>query len=308
MQGAEMHEVGTSLAKILDENQSSIGYIAIRGIVKPLGAPLYSINDKHITGVIQKLSIKEHVVARTSAGFWSDQEHTVQKVYNIVPFVLRQGPHRVEIVDPLSADILDMAVVSDSFKPSVPTLIDHLWSFLTGVRQRGLQSTEEILREGAVMTGIGELSKSATEPNTFILQPPLSGAPFYLTSMSITSLIRKLEGHKRVYRLLCLMFGTIGLAIAGIIVRRYWKSREAERLAEELKQSLAQSRKERRQRVRDKDLREDQLCVVCRTNAREIILLPCGHVCLCENCSNDINVDCPVCRTTIQQKAPAYII
>lgn len=38
--------------------------------MKPLGEPLRSINKKDVTGVIQKLSIQEHVVARTSAGFW----------------------------------------------------------------------------------------------------------------------------------------------------------------------------------------------------------------------------------------------
>lgn len=49
---------------------SKIDYIAIRGIVKPLGEPLTSINNRKITGVIQKLKIKEHVVTRSTAGFW----------------------------------------------------------------------------------------------------------------------------------------------------------------------------------------------------------------------------------------------
>lgn len=104
------------------------------------------------------------------------------------------------------------------------------------------------------------------------------------------------------------MFGAIGLLIGGIVFRRYWKDKTEQRMAEELKQSLAASRKERRQRVRDIDLREDQLCVVCRTNPREIILLPCGHVCICEDCADDITDYCPVCRTKITQKTAAYII
>lgn len=72
-------------------------------------------------------------------------------------------------------------------------------SFLIlGIRQRGLQSTEELLREGSVMTGIGELAK--TKSKTLALQPPLNGTPFYLTSMSISSLLRKLDERKRTYR------------------------------------------------------------------------------------------------------------
>ncbi|XP_076626757.1 mitochondrial E3 ubiquitin protein ligase 1 [Colletes latitarsis] len=304
---ADLHEVGPQLEDLVDNSAGTkIGYIAIRGIIKPLGKPLISINNKRITGVVQKLKIKEHVVARTTAGFWSEQERTVHKVYNTVPFVLQRGYHSVEVLEPLTADILDMDVVSDTFEPSAPSFADHLWSWFTGVRQRGLQSTEELLREGAIITGIGELTR--TKSKTLTLQPPLDGTPFYLTSMSISSLLRKLDDRKRTYRLLCLMFGAIGLLIGGIVFRRYWKDRTEQRLSEELRQSLAASRKERRQRVRDNDLRDDQLCVVCRTNPREIILLPCGHVCLCEDCANDITNDCPLCRTPITQKAAAYII
>lgn len=103
------------------------------------------------------------------------------------------------------------------------------------------------------------------------------------------------------------MFGAIGVFIGAMVARRYWKDRTEQRLAFELRQALAESRKERRQRVRDKELRDDQVCVVCRTNPREIILLPCGHVCLCEDCSVDITSGCPVCRAPISQKSPAYI-
>lgn len=71
LQDAEFHEIGPQLGKIVDTNtDSKINYVAIRCFVKPLGKPLNSINDKKITGVIQKLKIKEHVVARTTGGFW----------------------------------------------------------------------------------------------------------------------------------------------------------------------------------------------------------------------------------------------
>lgn len=109
-------------------------------------------------------------------------------------------------------------------------------------------------------------------------------------------------------RWLCLIFGAIGVVIGGVVVRRYWKSREEQRLANEMRRELAASRKERRQRVRDTDLREDQRCIVCRIHPREIILLPCGHVCLCEDCSEHITNGCPICRKPIAQKQPAYIV
>ncbi|KYN02310.1 Mitochondrial ubiquitin ligase activator of NFKB 1 [Cyphomyrmex costatus] len=310
VKNVELHDVGPDLENLLDKSlNNKVDYIAVRGIVKPLKESLLSVNKKDVTGVIQKLSVREHVVARTSAGYWSDQERTIHQVYHMVPFVLQNRWYRVEITDPLSADILNLDVISDNFQPSVPTILDHIWGFFIGVRQRGIQSTEKMLREDSIITAIGELSRSKTESNYLILQPPLNRCPFYITSMSITSLMRKLDDHKKIYRqLFCLMSGTIGLVLGGIMVRRYWKNKQQQRLADQLRQSLETSRQERRQRVRDRDLREDQICVVCRINAREIILLPCGHVCICEDCSVSINNNCPVCRTQITQRAAAYIV
>ncbi|XP_011170586.1 mitochondrial E3 ubiquitin protein ligase 1 [Solenopsis invicta] len=309
IKNVELHDIGTDLESLLDKSSNNkVDYIAIRGIVKPLRESLQSINKKDVTGVIQKLSVREHVVARTSAGYWSDQKRTIQQVYHTVPFVLRNKWYSVEITDPLSADILDLDIISDNFQPSAPTITDHVWGFFTGVRQRGIQSTEKMLREDSIITAIGELSKSESESNYLTLQPPLNGSPFYITSMSITSLIRKLDDRKKIYRIFCLMSGTIGLVLGGIMVRRYWKNKQEQRLADQLRQSLEISRQERRQRVRDRDLREDQICVVCNTNAREIILLPCGHVCICEDCSVSINNNCPICRTQIVERAAAYIV
>lgn len=309
VKNVELHDVSPSLKDLVDKTPNGkIDYIAIRGNVKPLGESLQSINKKDVTGVIQKLSVREHLVARTSAGYWSNQERTIQKVYNVVPFVLQKGWHSVEILDPLSADILDLDVISDRFEPSVPSFVDHIWGFFIGVRQRGIQSTEKMLRADSIVTAIGELTKPGTKSGNLTLQSPLNGSPFYITSMSITALIRTLDDRKKMYRIFCIISGLLGLILGGIITRRYWKNKREQRLAEELRKSLEASRQERRQRVRDRDLREDQICVVCKENAREIILLPCGHVCICEDCSVSINNTCPVCRTHITQKAAAYIV
>lgn len=67
----ELYDVGPDLENVLNNStHNKIDYIAVRGLVKPLGKPLQSIDKKNVLGVIQKLSVKEHVVARTSAGFW----------------------------------------------------------------------------------------------------------------------------------------------------------------------------------------------------------------------------------------------
>lgn len=68
------------------------------------------------------------------------------------------------------------------------------------MRQRGIQSTEKMLRENSVITAIGELSRSQTKSDILNLQSPLNGSPFYITSMSITTLIRNLDDRKKLYR------------------------------------------------------------------------------------------------------------
>lgn len=62
----------------------------------------------------------------------SDQEHTLQEAYNSIPFVLQKGKTKIEVVDALAADVLDMEIISDFFEPSAPTFADHLWGFFTG--------------------------------------------------------------------------------------------------------------------------------------------------------------------------------
>ncbi|KAH0561686.1 mitochondrial E3 ubiquitin protein ligase 1-like [Cotesia glomerata] len=307
VKNVQICDVGVNLHDIVKSSETDkFNYVAFRGIVKPLSKPLNGINNPAITGVIQRLIVKEHVVARTTAGFWSNEERIVQDVYNTVPFALQNGSAKVEVTDALSAEILDMDVLCDEFKPNAPTVADLIWEFFTGFRQRGMQSTEEMLREGVTMTGVGELTLD--KAGNLTLQPPIDGTPFYLTTMNVGSLLRKLDERRRVYKCLCIIFGTVGLVVGGMVVCKYRRARKEKRISEEKRQNLEESRKKRRQRVRDSELREDQICVVCKENPREVILLPCGHVCLCEDCSASINDYCPGCRAVIEQKNAAYII
>jgi len=48
-----------------------------------------------------------------------------------------------------------------------------------------------------------------------------------------------------------------------------------------------------------------KMCKVCEENFLEIVLIPCGHVCLCLACSERIKV-CPICRTQADQKLRVY--
>ncbi len=71
-----------------------------------------------------------------------------------------------------------------------------LAGFFTGVRPQGLQKTEEMVREGVLMTGIGELAISEDQ-TSLRLQPSQDGLPFFLTSLPLNTLTKKLESEKQ---------------------------------------------------------------------------------------------------------------
>lgn len=97
--------------------------------------------------------------------------------------------------------IVDMDVISDKFEPMSPGVIDHVWGFFSGVRQRGLQTTEEMLREGSYITAVGELHKTST--GVLKIQPSKEGLPLYLTTATKTTLLKRLASSRDVLRYVC---------------------------------------------------------------------------------------------------------
>lgn len=54
---------------------------------------------------------------------------------------------------------------------------------------------------------------------------------------------------------------------------------------------------------------DDDLCSVCMHNQKEVVLQPCGHRCVCQQCCDRImneNKQCPVCRGTISTFVRSY--
>jgi len=89
------------------------------------------------------------------SGFWYDSRRTIQEYSNHVPFSIGKG--LAEVSDWSEATELDLDVTYDKFEPAGSSWSDHLWGWATGDRQRGVQSTEKMLVNGADMTVIGEL-------------------------------------------------------------------------------------------------------------------------------------------------------
>ena len=54
------------------------------------------------------------------------------------------------------------------------------------------------------------------------------------------------------------------------------------------------------------EIDENACCVVCLENKKNVLLLPCKHVCSCDGCSKML-MDCPLCRAKISEKTTVFV-
>lgn len=56
----------------------------------------------------------------------------------------------------------------------------------------------------------------------------------------------------------------------------------------------------------DKSKEENnKLCCICLDQPKSIVLLPCGHICVCEGCGKSVQ-QCPLCRENVQGRSKVY--
>ncbi|KAG4078824.1 hypothetical protein HA402_015414 [Bradysia odoriphaga] len=301
---AKQYPVDDSLKEIVKQSpDGKINYGIIRGTVKPIGQPIQSVMSPSVTGVLQVIKLSEHRIARGFAGFWTEQRKLIHVSSNEVPFTINNGNVGVEIIDGLGSEILDLDVVYDNYEPSSLSFFDHIFGFFSGVRQRGLQTTEEVLRDGSFITAVGEID---LDGNSLRLQSSKMG-PMLLTTATKNTLVRKFEEAKSSMLFKVIICSTISAVLVGVIARKFYLKKKQERQDRELQEALDHSRRTRRANTRQTNILEKDMCVVCVSNPKEVICLPCGHVCLCEDCSLKIKVSCPICRAKIDTKAAAFV-
>jgi hypothetical protein len=66
-----------------------------------------------------------------------------------------------------------------------------------------------------------------------------------------------------------------------------------------------QAQAQERARAQARELEDQRLCIICMDRARDTLILPCGHLCLCGPCNVDAAARpaprlCPMCRRPVQ--------
>lgn len=220
----------------------------------------------------------------------------------------------VQIIEGLSADRIDMSVVRDEFTPAAFSLSGWLGGWLAGIQPKGTQEIEEMVIDGSLMTAVGELVMN--RDGSMQLRSPTNSdraLPFILSTLPYNALINTYETLLSVCKWSLVCFGGVGIVLCYLMVRKWLRLRYGRRHAREEDDILRDLRESRSTPEENDDLPDWQRCVVCLVRNREVIVLPCGHVCLCADCmvlinrQNTLQRNCPMCRRRIEQIARAFV-
>ncbi|XP_062871342.1 mitochondrial ubiquitin ligase activator of NFKB 1 [Trichomycterus rosablanca] len=305
---AKKISIDQNLESILaDAPGKCIPYAVIEGVVQSVKETLSSQFVDNCQGVIARLTLKEKkMVWNRTTHLWNDCEKVIHQRTNTVPFNLASHDDsvraKVRVMRPLYSE-LDLETTYENFHPATSSFTRIVGHFLSGERPQGVTETEEMLRLGAEITGVGEL---VLDSGVARLQPPKYGLSYFLSRLDHKILLEHHESRARFWRRLTALMGVAACAsLIYVLWRRYtWhKERKKEREIAEKFEEL------RRRRIEGE---EENLsagaCVVCLSHQRSCVFLECGHVCACWQCYRALATPkkCPMCRATIDRAVALY--
>lgn len=201
---------------------------------------------------------------------------------------------------------LDLETTYENFHPTVQSLSSVIGHFLSGERPKGIHETEEMLRVGDSVTGVGEL---VLDNNLIKLQPPKQGFSYFLSRLDYDALLRKQSNSVRLWRILTVVFGVTACSTLLLIL---WRRYEHHRRSRKERSMLEEFSKQQKKRMRELKVDESSVspntCSVCLSRERSCVFLECGHVCTCTQCYDALPAPkkCPICRATIDRVVTLY--
>ncbi|KAJ7306557.1 hypothetical protein JRQ81_009921 [Phrynocephalus forsythii] len=269
------------------------------GVVQSVKETLSSQFVENCRGVVQRLTLQEHkMVWNRTTHLWSNQEKIIHQRTNATPFGLvpqdGQADPTVRVMRPLEAAELSLETVYEKFHPSVQSFTDAIGHYISGERPKGLRETEEMLRVGTVLTGVGELVLDSHQ--AIKLQPPKEGMRYYLSALDFDALLRKHEASVRLWRVLTVVFGLASCAVLFLILYKQYRRHLERQRPRQMQETMAAG--------------DDaaSTCIICMSGHRSCVFLECGHVCSCDKCYQALPSPplCPLCRQEIIRVVPLY--
>ena len=211
----------------------------------------------------------------------------------------------VSVLDPLWAEELELTTIYDKFEPVTTTLAENVLNIAAGDRIKGYQTTEKMLLEGTKLTGIGELRLSGGK---LILQQPKNSLRYILSPLTFEAILNRERDRVKNWKWVSLVLAvSSGICICYWlfkVVRKWWRIRQQRKAIEQIRAEAAAGAE--RGIVRQDGMDQDMLCVICLERPRDIVILNCGHVCACRECSEQLE-NCPICRRNIDRLVPTFV-
>ena len=235
-----------------------------------------------------------------------------------VPFCLQKlfwreedGDADLYIIEPSEAEYLMEGLTStfDKFEPNRSSFMQRMTDRIFGDVSEGTQVSEEMLLCDTLLVGFG---KVALVDGKMQLRKPDSGEGYILTQLTKSEIIRRFENKVTVFRVLFYITGFIGIGIVMYLIRKHYKAwklkRDNERFLDEVRNVRIERATEANRNQNVDSAEDDNTCVICLTNPREVILLNCGHICTCAECVIVLPrpITCPVCRQAVERYLPVY--
>lgn len=309
LQKAPTVDIGPDLSSVINQYPDKIlPYAVIRGCVTAVEGTLESSTG--MNGVIKITTLHEITAKRFGDSWDVDKMPPVNEFRESVPFALKpllnsnEATNFLVTVENPFESIWENLVIptSSCFTPSNSSVNSVVMGAVGRAKLLGVRKTEKFLPIGTIVTGIGRLVMDEQDGGLKLQQPLKDGSfcPYILTTLDYQDFIRKLELRRNIQRV------AIGMTLtfaAAIIIRKtygWWKQYKLNLLRNSLMRE--------RRNVNLDNLCRCQTCLVCLLNPREVIILNCGHVCVCADCIMKLNGLCPVCREPIVASHKAYIV
>lgn len=310
---AQNLELDTELRKNVENNNGVIKYAAVSGKIQALTPPLRSQYVPYLSGVIrEKITIERKVKWNPFLGIWGSANNDLLQTVNSVPFALCGKTFNlfkkkvsVEVVEPLTAQELVIPTVYDKFQCHHDSIGDAVFGVFRGEKTLGIQEIERLLCENETLTAVGKL---VIENNKLKIKPPEEDLTYFLTPLSLESLISKVNFTTKVFKVISIVLGTVSLAFFIYFTRLAFVEIKQRIVRQREKKKWEEERRLRRMADKSRKAHDINMpkCIVCLDNPIEIILLECGHLCLCYDCSEHIRNLCPVCRNPIARTVSAF--
>lgn len=284
------------LVELAGENVTEIEYASVLGRVLPDdGVGLRSVNLPDTYGVVNNLQCVEHVSEYNRLTYhWSDVEKLISLNCNEVSFSLSDDISNVSVLSPNLSRALPLRIIYDKFEAQPESSFSsNLFNFVNGTKVKGYQHIEKILPVGTILTGVGKVKNTE---GTISISPPEGSRSYILTTQSLSEIKDHLKAQASTTKYLMIGFGSVAVIAFGYMVwkagKNFMNKRRIGRMLDEMGES------------RGSDLTRES-CVVCLEHARAVVLIPCGHVCVCLVCVEMITL-CPICRDPFERIVRTY--